>query len=61
MVVTFFFCKSIFFDTLLGTSLDANGCPSFLCPRADPNGPNRTDLDTKMGQPAGDALSRREL
>jgi hypothetical protein len=26
------------------------------CQRPDPYGPNRTDLDTKMGQPVGDAL-----
>jgi hypothetical protein len=28
----------------------------FFCPRANPNRPNQTDSDTKMGRPIGDSL-----
>jgi hypothetical protein len=32
------------------------GQATVWCPWPDPYGPNRTDSNTKMGRPAGDAL-----
>jgi hypothetical protein len=52
LVSNFFFCVAP-----LGTPPHPNGCPTFSCPWADPNEPNRTDSNTKMGRPGGDALT----
>jgi hypothetical protein len=45
----------LFWMTPLGGPPDLKGCPRFSVRWADPNGPNRTDSDTKMGS-VGDAL-----
>jgi hypothetical protein len=40
----------------VGLPPDPSGQARFWCPRPDPNRQNRTDSDTKMSRPAGDAL-----